>query len=71
MLGLIVANALAYKPLHNKQRQNLRSVGLRADNFSPERVLSACFAHADEKHLLNNVRKSRLEPQRVSCPASA
>ena len=71
VLGLIVANALAYLPLHNKQRQNLRSVGLRADNFSPERVLSACFAHADEKHLLNNVRKSRLEPQRVSCPASA
>ena len=72
VLGLIVANALAYKPLHNKQRQNLRSVGLRADNFSPARVLSACFAHADEKHLLNNVRsKSRLEPQRVSCPASA
>ena len=57
VLGLIVANALAYKPLHNKQRQNLRSVGLRADNFSPARVLSACFAHADEKHLLNNVLK--------------
>ena len=56
VLGLIVANAAAYLPLHDKQRQNLRSVGLRADNFSPARVLSACFAHADEMHLLNNVR---------------
>ena len=58
VLGLIVANATAYLPLHDKQRQNLRSVGLRADNFSPARVLSACFAHADPMHLLNNVRKA-------------
>ena len=64
VLGLIVANAAAYLPLRDKRLQDLRSVALRADNFSPARVLSACFAHADEMHLLNNVRIS------VSKPAS-
>ena len=58
VLALILANAVAYGPLLDKQRQNMASVGLRADNFSPARVLSACFAHANDDHLFNNVRKA-------------
>ena len=69
VLALIIANAAAYLPLLDKQRQNLASVALRADNFSPARVLSACFAHANEEHLFNNVRKPS-RPPRVTCPAS-
>ena len=68
VLALILANAAAYGPLLDKQRQNLASVALRADNFSPARVLSACFAHANEEHLFNNVRKAvSTTPSHVPC----
>ena len=68
VLALIIANASAYLPLLDKQRQNLASVALRADNFSPARVLSACFAHANEEHLFNNVRKAvSTTPSHVPC----
>ena len=73
VLALTFANAAVYLPLLDKQRQNIASVALRADNFSPARVLSACFAHANVEHLFNNVRKaasttpSRALPPPIVC----